>query len=200
MLVGWCDPGTTDGAFTRCMVSLARERPEYEFIRVEGSRVDHQRNELVRSLLASEHEWMLMVDSDMTFSVADVDEVQVAAADVDARMVTGLICNAEGQPVVARREGHAYRLLDHDECKSQFVDACGAAFLLVHREVYEAVGRNYKGSAFPWFLFTEYQGRRLGEDFEFCRRAREAGYPIWLEASADIGHMKRKETHAHHRR
>jgi len=58
-------------------------------------------------------------------------------------------------------------------------DASGGAFLLVHREVFEALDP-------PWFVRD---GPKKGEDFHFFERARkEAGFELWVDRSVICGH------------
>lgn len=57
-------------------------------------------------------------------------------------------------------------------------DASGGAFLLVHREVFEALEK-------PWFVRD---GAKKGEDFYFFERARRAGFELWVDRSVICGH------------
>jgi len=57
-------------------------------------------------------------------------------------------------------------------------DGSGAAFLLVHRDVFEAVGE-------PWF---KRDALKRGEDFYFFQRARSAGFELWVDRSVICGH------------
>lgn len=54
----------------------------------------------------------------------------------------------------------------------------GAAFLMVHRDVFEAV----EG---PWFVRDEL---KKGEDFYFFQNARKAGFQLWIDRSVLLGH------------
>jgi hypothetical protein len=66
------------------------------------------------------------------------------------------------------------------------VDAVGAGCLLIKREVLEAVYQANSESHYPWFQILP--GTKGGEDFEFCRRARELGYKVWVDFSVQCNH------------
>lgn len=60
------------------------------------------------------------------------------------------------------------------------VDYAGAGCLLVRREVFEAVEP-------PWFKAITPSGG--GEDAFFCRKAREAGFPIYVDQGLNVPHV-----------
>lgn len=62
------------------------------------------------------------------------------------------------------------------------VDATGFGCNLMWIEVIE----NIKP---PWFMFDLYQKPIVGEDFYFWKKAREAGYQIFVDCSIDVGHI-----------
>jgi len=57
-------------------------------------------------------------------------------------------------------------------------DGTGGAFLLVHREVFEALDE-------PWF---KRDALKQGEDFFFFQNARRAGFELWVDRSVICGH------------
>ncbi len=66
----------------------------------------------------------------------------------------------------------------------------GAAFILIHRRVLEAMRDRGFNAAFPWFQETELAGKPAGEDLTFCIRAGILGFPIFVDTSIHIGHHK----------
>jgi hypothetical protein len=60
------------------------------------------------------------------------------------------------------------------------VDATGAAFLLVKREVFERIAETKEE---PFAI------RGPGEDVSFCLRAKELGYKIFVDTTVEIGHV-----------
>ena len=70
------------------------------------------------------------------------------------------------------------------------VDFCGTGFLLVHRRVYEALQPRHPGPL-PWYAEAVVDGEPVGEDWEVCRRVREAGLPVKVHGKVRVGHCKR---------
>jgi hypothetical protein len=58
------------------------------------------------------------------------------------------------------------------------VDVVGAPGMLVHRRVFERVD--------PPFRYWE---TGANEDFDFCYRAREAGFSVWQDSTLTLGHI-----------
>lgn len=65
------------------------------------------------------------------------------------------------------------------------VDFTGCHCLLVRRDVFEGIAAN----GAEWFRRDESQGRYVGEDRWFCERAREAGFPVYVDLSVVAGHL-----------
>lgn len=65
---------------------------------------------------------------------------------------------------------------DHDLIEK---DGCGLHFCLIRRDVIEAVQE-------PYHVMLGDTG--AGEDFYFCRKVRQAGYPIYFDMSVHTGH------------
>ena len=89
---------------------------------------------------------------------------------------------------------------DYPRNKLVKVLATGAAFLLVHRQVFEHMRQPYpKGfgtdsngvsNPFPWFVEGTNRGVQFGEDVAFCMRASSLGYGVYVHTGVKIGHLK----------
>lgn len=121
-------------------------------------------------------EWLLIVDSDMTFP-----------ADLPQRLL------AHGKDIVGcayRRRGPPFEVMikPHDSPREglQRVDAVPTGVMLIRLSVFDKLKR-------PYFRFTpdEELGISRGADLDFCESARRAGYEVWCdwEASKEIGHF-----------
>lgn len=158
---------------------------------VSGSLTADARNRITRRFVDSDAEWMLQIDADMDFS-PDVLRALLAHADAKDRPVVGALCfkvsaGGEVEPAMARGFAEPFPHLevvrDWTDGALVQVDACGGACLLVHRSVIEALPE-------PWFGTGELAGVELGEDYAFCLSARQAGFPVFVASSVDIGHVK----------
>jgi hypothetical protein len=54
--------------------------------------------------------------------------------------------------------------------------------MLVRRPVLEAM-------ADPWFETGRISSQEIGEDVYFCDKARDAGFRLWLDLGAKLGHL-----------
>jgi GT2 family glycosyltransferase len=154
-------------------------------------------------------DWLWMVDTDMEFDHDALERLVRSAHDEDtgevkAHVVGGLCfgvhdgelwptlyavdTNDAGEMGVFRYNDYPRPDADED-CMFQVV-ATGAAFLLVHRTVLEQIAAADFNRTYPWFQETELQGKTCGEDFTFCLRAGQVGYPVWVNTAVRIGHHK----------
>jgi len=222
-------PGTMSShaaeAFTATMLHDGR-RPERErrFVRpgggtimvISGPRVAETRSRIVDTFLTSEHlapaEWLVMIDSDMTFRPEDVFRLLDTAHPTE-RPIVGALCFAGLSPqtmyptiynLVREDDGRFATGQIHDYPRDQVVKvgATGAAFLVVHRRVFEAMLRphpegfgtlpNGTPNVYPWFVegHVDAHGRPFGEDISFCIRANALGFPIHVDTRVKVGHHK----------
>ena len=162
-----------------------------DVVSISGSLVAAARNGIVRHFLAGTCDWLFMVDDDMRFP-PDVLPALLAHADPRERPIVGGLCfkvhrDGDVEPTLYRLalEPHTHLRVVADWQRGALVqvDATGAACLLVHRSVFEAMED-------PWFATGELAGEQLGEDTTFCLSARRAGFPIHVASSVDVGHVK----------
>lgn len=69
-------------------------------------------------------------------------------------------------------------LLDIQPGQVREIDAAGAHFMLIRRDVLEKIGEN-------WYECTRLNA---GEDFHFCRKVQAAGYKLYADFSVFTGH------------
>ena len=185
-------PGTVSTAF---VLSLRATPGVDEWLEQRsGPNVARARNLLVERFLATEHTWLWMVDTDMTWQPDALDRLLD-----DCKHVVGGLCFGfgEGRPIptifdtiTLAGEDVIVRVESYPRDRLVSCAATGAAFLLVHRDVLEAVrGRGFS-AAFPWFQETERDGYPVGEDVTFCLRAGECGYQVHVDTRVKVGHVK----------
>ena len=63
-------------------------------------------------------------------------------------------------------------------------DAVGTGFLLINLDIFKKLKE-------PWFFWkTNEQGEVVeGEDYWFCRIAKEAGFEVWVDLTIKVGHI-----------
>lgn len=208
--LSWTEMMLFDQAVSQRMI-----RPGGQYLRkVAGTMgVAAGRNEICAAFLASDAEWLFMVDTDMGFAMDTVDRLVESAARNEAR-VLGALCFAQKQdpdlapaPFYGARLRiqptlYAYTEVDATGEKGfrsmtryrrdgyQEVGATGAACLLIHRDALTAVGRD----PFTPMTVTSAGGkgtnRTFSEDLSFCIRVSAAGFAVGVDTSIKTTHYK----------
>jgi len=165
-----------------------------------GPNISGPRNEAVEGFLSTDAEWMLWLDSDM-FPDPDLVDALLFNASPDKAPIVGALCYGINDDALfptiyqlARTEQDTYVTVKHQgpipEATMLQVAATGAAALLVHRSVYEAMAAREFNKVYPWFQETELFGRPCGEDFTFCLRAGQCGFPVYVNTAVEVKHHK----------
>ena len=172
------------------------------------------RNRLCEGFLATEGEWLWMVDTDMGFADDVVDRLVAAADRYDRPVVGGLafaqrrLREKERPDLQAERFGiiptiYQWRVLE-DEAGFQAVRSyprdslvktagTGGACLLIHRRVVEKVHGKFPWS---WFSLLTLPGalkgrpRTFSEDLSFCVRLAELDIPLHVHTGIQTSHEK----------
>jgi len=161
---------------------------------IQGHVLTMQRNECLKRM---EGDWILFIDDDMTWQPSAVKTLVETQREFDLDIVGGL-CFQRGapyQPTLYKTgsAGGQYTFMEvWPEDTAVEVDATGMAFTLVTRRAIEAMVPG-------WPTFEERQNMppppvfkwtgELGEDFLFCREAKEAGLHIFVDTSVKVGHI-----------
>jgi len=130
------------------------------------------RNLIVQEFLKQEHDFLLMIDADITPPSNILD---MANLNVD---VVGAVCfvNKEGSivPMVLERAEDGYKIIKSLSANSLLkVDAIGTGCIMIKREVFKELAPPY----FSYVMSPEGM-LQLGEDFNFCSRVKQHGFTI----------------------
>ena len=170
--------------FSSCLANLVK--PDGSDVVFEvGIDVAVNRRNIVRQALGGGHDWVFFVDDDMLFGPKHLMNLLAHNKPI----VASLYLNRKPPyyPVAYTRRfirdngDPAWNPVDLEGAPpSGLVDiiAAGTGGLLVRTEVFLAMEHD------SWF------GRDgAGEDMSFCHRAVEAGFPIYLDLAARMGHI-----------
>jgi len=172
--------------------------------------ITQARNELATRFLKSEHEWLFFFDSDATAEYGTLTRLlswnkpMVSALCFKRRTLITPAFQIDkfdpenfdpwhSAPVdeVATwiskygqlNTDKEYLLPNPPDGSLIEVDRCGTHCLLIHRDVVEAVPE-------PRFeRTTPPDSGATGSDYDFCRKARRAGFPIHVDLSVIAGHL-----------
>lgn len=151
------------------------------------------RNEVVAKFLASKCDYLLFIDDDVTIPPDAITRLVAAGGDIALGCYPGIKTFGDGTSrvyiVLLYLSGGA------EDCYTSWPDGVvevaggGAGCMLIHRRVLETI-------LYPWFRF---QGTyiapaatviTMGEDIDFCARARSLGFRILADGSVRCGHRK----------
>ena len=161
---------------------------------VENSLVYDARNKLALRALQEGYDYILWIDSDMTF---EPDALLRLLADAyEGREYVSGLCftrTLPSRPAVCKElvwecsvdnpvkhEQEVYK--DYPKDAVFEVAATGAAFLLVKTSLIREIAETFHISPFHPLPF-------LGEDYSFCIRARQLGKKMYCDSRVKIGHV-----------
>ncbi len=206
--VGWVDPEYVSGHFAHSIAGQIRDMEYHDcagrIYRHSASQPIVARNNLVREFLeGSDSPWLWMVDADMVFDKGHPMKLWLTSQQYHADMVTGLamIWKAnEGQPVPSLFYDHPDGSLRNVHNKippsGTSVAACGLATVLVHRKVFLALEGTGRHPDYSWFdFYTNHElgitgDEMTGVDVQFFVRARQLGYHLVVESTAQTHHVE----------
>jgi hypothetical protein len=159
-----------------------------------GANITNARNEICRMFLDThDADWLLFIDTDMTFEPDIVDRL-VQAAHPTLRPVLGALCfslqdgfRACPTIYVVRPDHRVGRVFDYP--KNELLAALtGTGCLLIHRDVLVALRSRPK--PYEWFQETSHGDVPIGEDITFCLRCHGMKIPVHVDTSIKCGHEK----------
>lgn len=163
---------------------IALDKPPYFFLVDNTVPLDLARNNLVRKFLVENPyaEFLLFYDTDIVPPPDALRKLMGYKADI----ISGLYHQKRPPfyPLLMRKHTSLQRgymtVIRWVEGKVVEVDATGLGFMLVHKRVFQKVDP-------PWFWFdTE---RNISEDFNFCAKAKENGFKVYVDTSIILGHL-----------
>lgn len=199
--LGYAAGSSVTTPFAQSLAELANYRsPLYtlEYIFNETSSIiDMNRNNLVyRFLLYTSSDWLMMLDTDLSFEYDILDRLLELANEQNAKICSGwynVRINVRGQlvplPLIHKFEDNdRSRIIQitDDSPVAIKADGVGAGMLLIHREVLEKI-RDL--GEYP-FKFTHNNFQTITEDMHFCKLVKQLGYQIYVHRDVHALHYK----------
>ena len=153
-----------------------------------GSLVYHSRNDLATQALQNDFDFVLWLDSDMTFNPGLLKRMMATLQENDLDMLTAL-CFRRRPPyspalfdkLDIRGEECDFTEFEHIPGKLFEVGGCGFACMLMRTDVFLDVQGKHGNMFAPI--------GNNGEDVAFCWRARDCGFKIWCDPTIVCGHV-----------
>ena len=167
-----------------------RYKISYDF--VEGKPISSVRNHAINRFMASEHDFVLTVDSDIVPPENCIDELMKWNLPI-----VGALCFSfqygHPFPVILNKTDGGYSVIkDIGKIRLQECKATGASCLLIKREVIvkmkEQLLKETKKTMFYESKFNEQGEISCGQDFVFCDNAEKVGYKIYVDTGLHCDH------------
>lgn len=177
---------------------LARLGHELQIkINCSGSLIVAERNRLTEAFYESGADYMLCIDSDLGWPAQAVEEM----LKKDVEFVAGVYPSRKEHTFVFRPIFNEDQSILKSEKNLLGMEYIPAGFMLIKRSVitkmrekfpelyFEPKDPRAKSSAGYCLFNTEVRGGEFwGEDYTFCRLAREAGVEIWVDPLIEFDH------------
>lgn len=168
---------------------------------------DRARNLCCKAFMETDFEYLLFMDEQSAPEPSYLDKLLKADKPVVSGVVQTIQAGKNKLPYVGPKveaaplfvslsfrgkEGGLYRHLYGSGLKEADVTTC--AFMLVKREVIEKVHEKF-GPPFSWhrLIDKEWGIEGYSEDFDFCLKVREAGFPIFAHFDCLLMHHQRMD-------
>jgi hypothetical protein len=218
--LGYPYGGSVTGPFFESVLALqlhelAKPRPLLTHrLPQSGLYIDHNRNRICEKFMDTGADWLLQIDSDISFPPTLVETLLEVAGG-------GKKILAASVPLGPPLPSSAWRMTDQpgiwagvpsEEITPEGieVDGLATAVLIVHRDVLEAIAEQVgqcwflktstprmdpeaPRSAAAWIGDGPIRDRRyvaVGEDLAFCLRAKDAGFASWCAKLPGLKHHK----------
>lgn len=200
ILIGMpCAAGQVPTPMVRSLLQLRKPLP-CAFLVVDRQRTDKARNHFVMETLKGGFDYLFMVDDDNpippdTLEKLLEDDKDIVIAPILSRNPnpnTGIhdLCAFYSEEKMIEKDEfepaplRIYENIKHfrDNGYLHRIDAGGTGAMLIKRHVLETLHKKYLDYVFEYGDITvNGQRRTMSEDAEFCERAVDAGFSVWLD-------------------
>lgn len=179
LAIGMITAGSVKADTVFCLFRMFKALPfECIFIFKEGCLIHWNREHIAKTALKEGCTHLLFIDSDMHFEADAVLKLLERNKDI-----VGVHYNLRKFPLTTTVH---MDLEKKKNLKESFTtcDSVAAGFMLIRTDVFRKLDE-------PWFFFESNQRGEVktGEDYWFCRKAREAGYDIWVDLTVPVTHI-----------
>jgi hypothetical protein len=154
---------------------------EGHIIRAQAGPIHEMRNTISMQALKLDCTHLIFIDCDMVYPADTI--MKLLSHDKDIIGALTFKRWPPFNPIVYEGEQYKMSLMDPIPDDSIVeVTATGTGCLMIKTEVFDHLD-------YPWFEFTQKDDKPVGEDINFCYRARDAGYKIYIDTSIMTEHL-----------
>lgn len=171
-------------SLTGLMTKLNAERASYDVKIISGTVVHMARDNLAKHAVKNGFSHVLWLDSDMVFEDTILDDLTISGKT--DQIICGRFISRHNPflPTIFMRLDPSVIRLDEDHIPDDTFRICACGFACVLTPV-QALADVLNGNGGQAFLPMG----NASEDIAFCKRAAGAGYEIWCEPTARVGHV-----------
>jgi hypothetical protein len=176
----------------RTAIALTTLGIDFDWLTERNESLVHRaRMEMTATFLRSDASHLFWIDGDIEFEPEHVAALWNMQADIACGVYA--MKKPDKQWFAAWKGGELVKDLDRFEGPTE-VDFAGTGFLLIKREVIEALAakaakwEGVNGPVPALFMTPIHNGVLESEDYHFCRIAREAGYKIMMDPTVRLKH------------
>ena len=176
--------------------------PDNSFIYSESAWIENARNIIWQRAKKAQPDWVLMIDSDMTFTPRDaltlVKHIKNGYDFVSGMYYAGA---QPHMPLVYKETDREYEretvksvtyYNDYPKLGKDFFEiaGCGLGFAIVSGRLLQTMP-DLPFKRLPSWFGKEIKGEEsLEEDLSFCKRVKDAGFKIYCDATVQLGHLR----------
>lgn len=165
----------------------SRNYPEHDLgvVTKMGTLIVNQRQDLVKEALLGEADYLLFLDADMRFPVNTIE--RLLARDKDVVAANYPTRRLPPKPTAFKEHHPTIPLCTREDSEGlEEAFSVGAGVMLIKTSMLWTL-------ELPLFdiVWDDYHRNYIGEDVYFCKKAREAGYTIWVDhdLSKEVKHV-----------
>lgn len=200
IVVGYVHPNIVTEGFTRSLAEncLDRDNPIVGIISASNPRQTVARNAVIDLFLKRDANWLMWIDTDMTFRHNAIGQLLATAKKHKADAVTGLGFIFKRNANVLVPNGYMFdpetnyfkEIEDYTKNKVHQIDGTGAGFVLIHRRVFETIGKDWHQN----HIEHPVTGNPMGHDLAFFYEATQRhGFKLVWDTRIKTGHVKHFE-------
>ena len=199
--LGWVHPNTVHEPFARSMMEACLWKPNgiWGLTSASNPRQEVARNAVIKNFLETQGDWLMWIDTDMTFKHDAIEKLVKTARKHKADIVSGLgfIYKRAAEEIVPNgylwdeKENAYAEIINYQKGRVYEIDGTGSGFVLIHRKVFEAFDNEHWHETWRAHPHT---GNPMGHDLAFCWRAKQDyGMKIVWDTGVPTGHIKHFE-------
>lgn len=161
---------------------ITMEKPNFVYLRSSAGPIDDMRNNIVKDAFLTGCTHLIMMDTDQVYDTKTIPRLLSHRLPIVGCLVYRRYPPFD--PLMFRGEMNQYqRIPDWTPGELVEVDATGTGCLCFDMNVFRKIPS-------PWFRsWSTPSGSPVGEDFDFCDKARQAGFKIYVDTGCVAGHL-----------